>query len=385
MENETKNICCNSTCGDHWESLSIPVFMFVFGVVGNIIAIAVLSKYKRERKESAFYTLVCGLAVTDLLGTCLASPVTIKTYIDCTVLGGKALCNFHSFLLLFFGVAGLSIICAMSVERYLAINHPYFYQRRIDQQLAGWTLFAIYAGNVLFCSFPVFGMGENVRQYPYTWCFINWRTNDSLHASYSFLYAGVSSLLIVVTLVCNVLVCGTLVVMHRGSMGRLVHRDSVKDRWKASTSAEEIQMMLLLIVTSVVVLVCSTPLVVRVFINQITHPAVEKDMGNPNLQAIRIASMNPILDPWVYILLRRAVFHRVMGLAKRAFNRQGNSVVPGSRQAVLYLASDKGLVTMLQAQGPGCPGEESQALSQENQCFGLRDSEETAERQRQTA
>lgn len=263
MENETMHICCNSTCGDDWESLSTPVFMFVFGVVGNIIAIAVLSKYKRERKESAFYTLVCGLAVTDLLGTCLASPVTIKTYLDCTVLDGKAMCNFHSFLLLFFGVAGLSIICAMSVERYLAINHPYFYQRRIDQQLAGWTLFAIYAGNVLFCSFPVFGMGENVRQYPYTWCFINWRTNDSFHASYSFLYAGVSSLLIVVTLVCNVLVCGTLVVMHRGSMGRLVHRDSVKDRWKASTSAEEIQMMLLLIFTSVVVLVCSSPLVVR--------------------------------------------------------------------------------------------------------------------------
>ncbi|MGH0165745.1 UNVERIFIED_CONTAM: hypothetical protein FKN15_022614 [Acipenser sinensis] len=123
---------------------------------------------------------------------------------------------------------------------------------------------------------------------------------------------------------------------------------------------------------------------VRVFINQIMHPAVEKDMGNPDLQAIRIASMNPILDPWVYILLRRAVFHRVMGLAKRAFRRRGNSVVPGSRQAVLYLAADKVLVTMLQAQGPDCPGEESPALSRENQCFGLRDSEETAERRRQT-
>lgn len=44
------------------------------------------------------------------------------------------------------------------------------------------------------------------------------------------------------------------------------------------------------------------------FINQIYKIPVEKRLDkNPDLLAIRFASTNPILDPWIYILLRKAV------------------------------------------------------------------------------
>lgn len=47
----------------------------------------------------------------------------------------------------------------------------------------------------------------------------------------------------------------------------------------------------------------------QVFINQIYKIPVEKRLDkNPDLLAIRFASINPILDPWIYILLRKAVF-----------------------------------------------------------------------------
>lgn len=47
---------------------------------------------------------------------------------------------------------------------------------------------------------------------------------------------------------------------------------------------------------------------VQVFINQIYKVPVEKRLDkNPDLLAIRFASTNPILDPWIYILLRKAV------------------------------------------------------------------------------
>ncbi|XP_036375259.1 prostaglandin E2 receptor EP4 subtype-like [Megalops cyprinoides] len=315
---------------------AIPVFMFVVGVVGNITAIAVLSKSKRERKESAFYTLVCGLAVTDLLGTCLASPITIATYMDNKWPG--TLCEFHSFLLLFFGVAGLSIICAMSAERYLAISHPYSYKRwSIDQHVARWSLFAIYAGNVLFCCLPLMGFSESVHQPPDTWCFIDWRSEKPLHVFYSFLYAGVSSLLMLVTVACNVALCWTLLVMRRRSRSRLVPRPSIKDHWRALSSGVEIQMMILLVVTSLVVLVCSTPLVVRVFINQIT---LVWD-GDADLQAIRLASINPILDPWVYILIRRSVFHKLLGLWRWNLRGRKNSVLPDRPQPTVQYLLEK--------------------------------------------
>ncbi|KAJ8408345.1 hypothetical protein AAFF_G00257590 [Aldrovandia affinis] len=302
--------------------LPIPVFMFVVGVVGNITAIVVLSKTKRERKESAFYTLVCGLAVTDLLGTCLASPITIATYLAQRWSG--TLCEFHSFLLLFFGVAGLSIICAMSAERYLAISYPYAYKRwAVDQNVARWCLFAIYVGNVLFCSPPLLGFIKSVHQVPnYTWCFIDWRSENPLQVSYTYLYAGVSTLLILVTVVCNVALCWTLFTMRRKTRKRLVPKASIKAHWKELSSGAEIQMMVVLIVTSLVVLVCSTPLVVRLFANQIW---LELDW-DADLEAIRFASVNPILDPWVYILLRRSVFHKLLCLTKG----RRNSILPVS-------------------------------------------------------
>ncbi|MBN3315580.1 PE2R4 protein, partial [Atractosteus spatula] len=366
MVEEANHTAASNSTTTIEQGMAIPAFMFAMGVVGNIIAIAVLSKSKRERKESAFYSLVCGLAVTDLLGTCLASPITIVTYLEEKWPGGQALCQFHSFLLLFFGVSGLGIICAMSVERYLAINHPYSYQRwSIDQHAARWSLFAIYLGNIVFCSLPMMGLSRSVLQYPETWCFIDWRTTSSPHAFYSFLYAGVSSLLILVTVACNVAVCGALLVMRRRTRGRLVATDSLRTRWTARTSGAEIQMMLLLIVTSIVVLVCSTPLVVRIFINQIARPEPIKDQNtNPDLKAIRIASVNPILDPWVYILLRRTVFHGILALFKRLCRGRTNSVVPGQQQAVRYLlAADKHGATESTAQRPPVPGNHAASSS----------------------
>ncbi|XP_072461851.1 prostaglandin E2 receptor EP4 subtype [Notamacropus eugenii] len=333
--------------------VTIPAVMFIFGVVGNLIAIVVLCKSRKEQKETTFYTLVCGLAVTDLLGTSLVSPVTIATYVKGEWPGGDELCEYSTFILLFFGLSGLSIICAMSIERYLAINHAYFYSHYVDKKLAGLTLFAVYVSNVLFCALPSMGLGSSTLQYPKTWCFIDWRTNVTTHAAFSYMYAGFSSFLILVTVLCNILVCVALIRMHRQfvrrtSLGTDSHHHaaaavvSAASSGLASCSAvprlsdfrrrrsfrriagAEIQMVILLIATSLVVLICSIPLVVRVFVNQLYQPKPETDVSkNPDLQAIRIASVNPILDPWIYILLRKTVLSKAIEKIKCLFCRIG--------------------------------------------------------------
>uniref|UniRef100_A0A3P9K148 Prostaglandin E receptor 4 (subtype EP4) a n=1 Tax=Oryzias latipes TaxID=8090 RepID=A0A3P9K148_ORYLA len=287
---------------------TIPSIMFIFGVVGNLIAIVVLCKSRREQKETTFYTLVCGLAVTDLLGTLLASPVTIATYVKGSWPGEDPLCQYFGFTMLFFSLAGLSIICAMSAERYMAINHPYFYNDYVDQKLAGFTLIAIYVSNALFCALPIVGFGQVKKQYPQTWCFLEWRSNKTSDAAYSYMMS-----------------LGTDLARYadpqrRGrSFGRL--------------AGAEIQMVILLIGTSVVVLICSIPLVAQVFLNQLYKTPVELQLDkNPDLRAIRFASFNPILDPWIYILLRKAVLLKLIEKVKCLFckigarrqQRQGN-------------------------------------------------------------
>ncbi|KAG7481418.1 hypothetical protein MATL_G00066690 [Megalops atlanticus] len=321
----------NSTLLQRTLDPTIPVIMFIFGVVGNVIAIVVLCKSRKEQKETTFYTLVCGLAVTDLLGTLLVSPVTIATYVKGSWPGGDPLCQYSGFILLFFSLAGLSIICAMSVERYMAINHAYFYNRYVDQKIAGLTLFAIYISNVLFCALPSMGLGEVTKQYPKTWCFIDWRSNVTKHAAFSYMYAGLSSFLILSTVICNVLVCGALIRMHRRfmrrtSLGTDQRRitDLRRRRSFRRMAGAEIQMVILLIATSAVVLICSIPLVVQVFVNQLYRiPVEERIEKNPDLKAIRIASVNPILDPWIYILLRKTVLLKLVERVKCLFCKIG--------------------------------------------------------------
>ncbi|XP_064194167.1 prostaglandin E receptor 4 (subtype EP4) c [Anguilla rostrata] len=310
--------------------------MFVVGVLGNLVAIVVLSISKKEQKETTFYTLVCGMAITDLLGTCFTSPVVIATYVRNRWPGGEPLCHFFSFSMLFFGSAGMSILCAMAVERYLAINHAYFYSQYVDRTMARLALTATYLVNIVLCVMPSFGFGKHVRHLPGTWCFLDWRAMTPLAASYSFLYGGFMLMLIAVTVICNFAVCRSLVRMnqrtrvvkaevsgkHGGSRRRFPKIPSV-------TSAAEMQMFWLLLLMTTVFLVCSIPLVVRIFANQIYGPAQLSSGGTvdyrKDLLAIRFAAFNPILDPWVYILCRKNLLLKGCESVKRTIRAERDS------------------------------------------------------------
>ncbi|KAJ0057183.1 hypothetical protein NL108_002115 [Boleophthalmus pectinirostris] len=314
---------------------TIPSIMFIFGVAGNVIAIVVLRISRKEQKETTFYTLVCGLAVTDLLGTLLVSPVTIATYMKGAWPGKEPLCQYYAFILLFFFLVQLGIVFAMSVERYLAINHALYYNQYVNQKVAAVTLLAIYMFSALVCSMPCLGLGQVKVQVPGTWCFIDWHSNHTSTATYNLVYAGLNSVIVLATVICNVLVCGALIVMHR----RFIRRTSLgADPRRAAEirssrrsfrrlAGAEIQMVILLIATSAVVLICSIPLVVGIFKNQM-H---QKENPPFDLLAVRMASINPILDPWVYILLRKTVFLKLMKKIKCVFCKMGGRGRRGGR------------------------------------------------------
>ncbi|XP_004542433.2 prostaglandin E receptor 4 (subtype EP4) c [Maylandia zebra] len=314
-----------------YKSLITSATMFAVGVLGNLIAIVVLCVSKKEQKETTFYTLVCGMAITDLLGTCFTSPVVIATYVSSRWPGGALLCHFFSFSMLFFGSAGMSILCAMAVERYLAINHAYFYSQHIDRTMARFALLVTYLANIVLCIMPSFGFGQHVSQIPGTWCFLDWRAMDPLGACYSFLYGGVMIMLIAVTVLCNLAVCRTLVGMNQRTgivRTELCEQGCSRRRFPrlpSVTSAAEIQMFWLMILMTIVFLVCSIPLVVRIFVNQLYGPSYISAGMKPDyrsdLLAVRFASFNPILDPWVYILCRKNLLLKGCEKLKRTVNR----------------------------------------------------------------
>lgn len=367
------------------KSPTIPAIMFIFGVVGNVIAIVVLRISRKEQKETTFYTLVCGLAVTDLLGTLLASPVTIATYVKGMWPGGDPLCQYSGFILLFFFLVQLSIVFAMSVERYLAINHAYFYNEYVNQRLAALTLLAIYISNIVFCALPSMGLGEVKLQEPKTWCFINWHNNDTIVATFNLMYAGVNSVIVLATVICNVMVCGALILMHkrfirRTSLGTDQRRIAELRRRRSfgRLAGAEIQMVILLIATSAVVLICSIPLVWRIFANQLY-----RDHGgglswlNEDLSAIRMASVNPILDPWIYILLRKTVVLKLMEKIKCLFCKMGGR---GRRNGGQFRCADGRLSSSIVSRDcPSLVSRELQEMVSTSQTF-LYPSEENPRR-----
>ncbi|XP_062843360.1 prostaglandin E receptor 4 (subtype EP4) c [Trichomycterus rosablanca] len=323
-------------------SLVISTTMFAVGVLGNLVAVAVLCISKREQKETTFYMLVCGMAVTDLLGTCFTSPVVIATYVAGRWPGGTTLCHFFSFSMLFFGSAGMSILCAMAVERYLAISHAFFYSQHVDRTVARLALLAVYVINVVLCAMPSFGFGRHAKHFPGTWCFLDWRALDTRGAAYSFLYGGFVLILIAVTVLCNCAVCRSLVGMNKKTRvvaaaaraeahaGQVASRRAFR-KLPAVASAAEIQMFWLLIFMTIVFLICSIPLVVRIFVNQLYGPTYIAAGVQPDYQsdllAIRFASFNPILDPWVYILCRRSLFTKCCKWIKRTVDLSRESPV----------------------------------------------------------
>ncbi|XP_061822474.1 prostaglandin E receptor 4 (subtype EP4) b [Nerophis lumbriciformis] len=366
---------------------TIPAVMFIFGVVGNVTAIVVLRISRKEQKETTFYTLVCGLAVTDLLGTLLASPVTIATYVRGSwPASDTLLCQYSGFILLFFFLVQLSTLCAMSVERYLAINHAYVYNKYVNRRLPALALLAIYVSGAGLCALPALGFGRVTLQRPGTWCFIDWHDNRTSAVAFNLMYAGVNSAIVLATLACNVLVCGALILMHR----RFVRRTSLgKGRLRVSEvplrrrrslrrmAGAEIQMVILLIATSAVVLICSIPLVLRILQNQLKNQKEESTGLNKDLLAIRMASINPILDPWVYILLRKTVVSTLMKKIKFLFCKMGGGRRGSSRQfrcadghfsSSSIVSRDSPSLVSWELRGMGCtsqtylcPGEEKAA------------------------
>ena len=70
--------------------------------------------------------------------------------------------------------------------------------------------------------------------------------------------------------------------------------------------------------------VFSLPSQAQVFLNQLYKTPVELILEkNPDLRAIRFASFNPILDPWIYILLRKAVLLKLIEKMKCLFCKIG--------------------------------------------------------------
>ncbi|NWV51193.1 TA2R protein, partial [Daphoenositta chrysoptera] len=294
-------------------SIASPWFSTAFGLIGlcsNLFALCVLVSSSRKlssQARSSFLIFLCGLVVTDFMGLLVTASVIIPYHFTkfswAKVDPGCHLCNFLGFSMVFFGQCPLLLGATMAGERFLGINRPFSRSTSLSKRRA-WAIVGLVWG--FSCSLgllPVLGLGRYTLQFPGSWCFLT-LLPDTGDIVFCLLFALLGILSVLLSFVLNTVSVVTLC--------RVYHdRESVQRRRDS-----EVEMMVQLVGIMIIATICWMPLlvfIVQVVLQHLPGQArvLPTDTQEMLLIYIRMVTWNQILDPWVYILFRRAVLQRV--------------------------------------------------------------------------
>lgn len=281
-------------------SMAVPIFSMTLGALSNIIALVILVKnYTRFRRRSkaTFLLFASSLVVTDFAGHIIPGALVLRFYSvkpdtdspTCQLLGGS---------LVFFGLCPLFLGCIMAVERCVGITRPLFHSAVVTSTRSKLMVGSLWVTAGIVATLPFLGAGKYSIQESGTWCFISkghrgkW-TEDGFALLFSFL--GVITLLI--SLICNT-ISGVWLLLAR------IKKRNCNRRAKS----HDIEMVVQLVGIMMASCVCWSPLLVYVSISRFHNSG---EYAWLSLLGVRMASWNQILDPWVYILLRRAVLRKI--------------------------------------------------------------------------
>nr|XP_043900914.1 prostaglandin F2-alpha receptor [Solea senegalensis] len=291
-------------------SITASVISMTVGIFSNSLAIFILIKsYNRVRVKSraSFLLFASSLVVTDLLGHLINGTIVLFVYSSQkkweTFDPHRIVCSIFGASLVFFGLSPLFLGSAMAVERCIGVTRPIFHSTVIAphhmKRLLGltWLLAALVA--VL----PVLLWRPYQVQSSRSFCFFHMEeAKDWLDVFLPLLFSVLGLLALLLSIVCNTVTSCTLL------QARLRRRHHCRG------TSYHIEMICQLLAIMLVSCICWGPLLIHVII----YSTRTRDEPAPftMLMQIRMATWNQILDPWVYILLRRAVLRKIFALLR---------------------------------------------------------------------
>ncbi|KAG8437163.1 hypothetical protein GDO86_008021 [Hymenochirus boettgeri] len=314
-------------------SVAFPLSMMITGLVGNALAMLVVyNSYKKKESSRKHSFLLCigSLALTDFTGQLLTSPIVISVYLSNRQWGkvdpSGHLCPFFGLCMTMFGLCPLFIASAMAIERTLAIRTPHWYSSHMKTRATKAVLLAIWCGVLAFALLPIIGVGQYTLQWPGTWCFISTGDKEATgNIVFASTFASLGLLSLFVTFACNLCTIKALVSRCK----RRSQTSQASKQWERIT----IETMIQLTGIMCVLFACWSPLLaimLKMISNQtsVEHcrpESLEQSMELQNdcnffLTAIRLASLNQILDPWVYLLLRQILLRKFCQVANAVSN-----------------------------------------------------------------
>ncbi|XP_043090769.1 prostaglandin E2 receptor EP1 subtype-like [Puntigrus tetrazona] len=333
FENQTQHVpdvaqvCCRENLNITTDPTAAGLSM-TLGIVSNIVALIILAKaYARLRKRSkaTFLLFASSLVVTDLAGHVIPGALVLHLYVSDS--GGlcnqpDATCRFLGGSMVFFGLCPLFLGCVMAAERCMGVTRPLLHSRVICMAHTKMVLVMIWLLALSVALLPSFGLGTYTYQHPGTWCFINVLNNTSItDVIFVLLFSGLGLAALAVALVCNTISGVTLV--NARLRKKKCHRRSAK--------SHDIEMVAQLVGIMVTSCICWSPLLIfglMSVIRSYSWKMMEDDLKNYRtlmVTGVRLAALNQILDPWVYILLRRAVLRKIYRITTGRSDLKGST------------------------------------------------------------
>ncbi|XP_068089945.1 thromboxane A2 receptor [Hyperolius riggenbachi] len=294
-------------------SLWFSAIFSIIGLSSNLFAFCVLvnaSRKTQSRSRSSFLIFLLGLVITDFMGLLVTGSIVVSyhtTQFDWQMLDEDChLCNFFGLSMVFYGLCPLLLSASMAVERFFGINRPFSRSANVSKKRAWSIVVMVWCFAFCLALLPIIGIGKYTLQFPKSWCFLT-LLQDLKNKAFGLIFSLTGIMAVCLSFILNTVSVVTLC--------RVYHdRESVQRRRNS-----EVEMMIQLIGIMIIASLCWLPLLIFIAQTVLQRPSAD-DLRNGEIPRetekllliyLRIATWNQILDPWVYILFRRAVLKRI--------------------------------------------------------------------------
>ncbi|XP_034035534.1 prostaglandin F2-alpha receptor [Thalassophryne amazonica] len=306
----------NNTYSQKELSITASVVSMTVGIFSNSLALFILVKsYNRIRIKSkaTFLLFASGLVLTDLLGHLIIGSLVLFVYSSHkkweTFDPHHIMCSLFGGCMVFFGLSPLFLGSAMAVERCIGVTKPLFHSTAVVSRHMKRLLALTWLLAALVAVLPVLLWKPYEVQRSGSWCFFHMEEpKDWLDVLFPLLFSMLGLMALLLSIVCNTLTSCTL----------LQSRLRRKYHCRGTSYSYHVEMVCQLLTIMLVSCVCWGPLLIHIIMQSIQTESEPTSFSL--LLVVRMATWNQILDPWVYILLRRSVLGKIYSLFHSSWN-----------------------------------------------------------------
>ncbi|XP_055384269.1 uncharacterized protein LOC129613945 [Condylostylus longicornis] len=208
-------------------SLNIVAIFFILGVIGNFLALVILSK-KKNTKNSKYTLMLRCLTTNNLIGlTGMLIQLILTEYIP--VLNGNTFARSNCIARVvwrFFGLSSGCIALVMAAERWMALARPFTYHKHITYNVVKRTIQFLISMATIITFLPLIGFGVYYEETKHK-CLRYRDATMFWDMTYAYIFMIFGTLLCTIIVVCNLFVVRVLCFIGYHKSKKSIHYNLV--------------------------------------------------------------------------------------------------------------------------------------------------------------